>query len=791
MSARLVAVPVIAFFLAGVLVSAAAPPVFAEDPKAPAKESPKPPARDPAAGAKPADPPADAQGGEAGKKEHEFEPVTVTTATRTRTEAFSLSRFLTIVDEDEFRRLNLNVAVDSLGLRIGTWVEHRTGTTGDPVIRGLSGGNLLALVDGCSLSTFWGEGGFAGDDMYGKIDPDCVERIEVIRGPGSAMYGSQALGAVINFITRSCPFDFPEEGSKSGVRGTYKYTSGNTGFSWRAEAFGACPGFRFLVGGSFRDLNDVRAGGDVGVQKRSGGEDHNFDMKYEFKLAEGHVVSVAYQDVHRTHIQRFYRPTQDNTNDREAVTVTYKAEKLSDLLAEIVFKQYFQKKVDRRRWKLIDSNPRIGFSRIETHQSELQATMKFDAAGEHNLTAGVAYHLDRGESADDEQFTYRKAGWTIGPPGERMDSPITWWHNFGVFVHDRWKDAMVKGLSIEASARYDYFYFWSDPFHSRYYPVAYTSNPFAYASLEEAQRNDDFVYDDHVITGGIGATYGVLDWLNAVVNLNVGYRHWPPAFGVTQHGNNLFAPDTEAADVYSYTGEAGLKWKHRKFEGEAVAYYTWWDGFAEYSAGTFMGQDWFDWNGNGTQDSNEGIYTRKNSGQAYVYGVEIEGTWRFKEDFDLLFGWGKGWWDGLSLYGGFMWNYGVDLAHRVGTSHYEPIRQTHPARCLLSLKWEEPESKDAWFSLTADMVGKFDRIPNSRENDVAYWRNPQSAAGGKIRADGLPGYTVWHFNSGWKATENLTLTLGCENIFNRKYRRAHSRADEMGANVILGMDVKF
>ena len=85
----------------------------------------------------------------------------VVTATRRKGEIFRLTRFITLVDRESFRRMNLNVAVDALEYRIGTWVEHRTGSTGDAVVRGLSGGNLLALVDGCSLSSFWGEGGFA------------------------------------------------------------------------------------------------------------------------------------------------------------------------------------------------------------------------------------------------------------------------------------------------------------------------------------------------------------------------------------------------------------------------------------------------------------------------------------------------------------------------------------------------------------------------------------------------------------------------------------------------------
>jgi len=104
-------------------------------------------------------------------------PETTVTATRVTADENEVPRSTTIVDEDELKRRVQAVALDALKTEIGVWLEHRTGSTADPVIRGLSGGNILAMVDGSTLSTFWGEGGFAGDDMYGKIDPWSIERI--------------------------------------------------------------------------------------------------------------------------------------------------------------------------------------------------------------------------------------------------------------------------------------------------------------------------------------------------------------------------------------------------------------------------------------------------------------------------------------------------------------------------------------------------------------------------------------------------------------------------------------
>ena len=59
----------------------------------------------------------------------------------------------------------------------------------------------------------------SADDMYGKIDADTVERIEIVRGPHSVLYGSNALGGVINVISRTAPFSvsFPSPCRLHGV----------------------------------------------------------------------------------------------------------------------------------------------------------------------------------------------------------------------------------------------------------------------------------------------------------------------------------------------------------------------------------------------------------------------------------------------------------------------------------------------------------------------------------------------------------------------------------------------
>ena len=70
-----------------------------------------------------------------------------------------------------------------------------------PSIRGLTGQRVLVLVDGSPMNSVRGNGPHPS-----LLDPTQVERIEVVRGPSSVAYGSDALGGVINIITREPRF---------------------------------------------------------------------------------------------------------------------------------------------------------------------------------------------------------------------------------------------------------------------------------------------------------------------------------------------------------------------------------------------------------------------------------------------------------------------------------------------------------------------------------------------------------------------------------------------------------
>jgi len=629
-------------------------------------------------------------------------------------------------------------------------MDIRTASTGDPVMRGFAGFNLLALIDGNTFSTLWGEGGFGADDMYGKVDPETVERIEIVHGPTSVLYGSNALGGVINFITRTSPIDYTEEGVSMGGRVKGIYTSNTQGFRLRGEVFGANPMVKGLLGVTYGDFGN----GESAAKELdpTGSEELNFDLRTDWVLAEGHELRVSVLNVHRDPTYKYFRPTQENTNDRTGVAVTWAADEMG-WMEGFEWRVYYQYKRDERRWE----DGREGYARTDTYSTDAQGST--DVGGGHFLTYGVHAHIDYGESADDEQFTFTR------PKPTRADAPDTEWLNLAAFVLDEWE--ISDHFSLNISLRYDWFRFESKE-TSTYQPA-------------DGDRDADFFSDSiGALTGGLGLTWKIDPNWRVVGSWSRGFRQYAPNFGFRQLGNGVLIPNQLLDPVTSDNYEAGVRTRHRTWNAELMGYYTDINDWQALRPDTYNGSDWYDYNGNGVRDDNESVISQQAVEGAYVYGVEFRSALYISE---LAWGNPFGW----SLWGSFAWNYG-----KVSDGEY--FRHTMPARGLIGLRWDDDDrDRAAYVELIAEVVGKYDRIPSDRVlEDLAYRREPQDGSSPLLRSyGGVPGYTVWYFYTGMNLCENAKVTIGVENFTNKKFRRAHSRMDAFGFDLILGLDIKF
>lgn len=159
----------------------------------------------------------------------DLNPVTVT-ASRTLQKITATGRAITVVDGKQFAQLPINSLDELLKYVPGVEVQQRgpAGGQGDIIIRGGTFQQVLVLLDGIKMNDPV-TGHFSG---YIPIAPYEIERIEILRGPASAIYGAEAVGGVINVITKTFSGVQKDKSTKAQLStglGEYGLTQANLG----------------------------------------------------------------------------------------------------------------------------------------------------------------------------------------------------------------------------------------------------------------------------------------------------------------------------------------------------------------------------------------------------------------------------------------------------------------------------------------------------------------------------------------------------------------------------------
>jgi iron complex outermembrane receptor protein len=162
-----------------------------------------------------------------------------------------------------------------------------------PVIRGEGGQRILLLQDGLRLNNSRRQQDFG--ELPALVDPSTLDRVEIVRGPSSVLYGSDAIGGVVNLIGAGLPWD----ASSGTIHGGLRYTWSDNGNESRpgADLSGRLGRTVFRVDGTSRtaDAYDAPAGtfGDVtlnGPEKvlDTGVRDRNLTAAAGYELTPDH-----------------------------------------------------------------------------------------------------------------------------------------------------------------------------------------------------------------------------------------------------------------------------------------------------------------------------------------------------------------------------------------------------------------------------------------------------------------------------------------------------------------------
>ncbi len=190
------------------------------------------------------------------------EPIVIT-ATTIETPAEQLGASVSVVTEDDIRTYRYETVEDALRSVPGVEIRRSgsLGKTSSLTIRGANPNQVQVLVDGVRVKS-----PTTGQAELSDIAPDLIERIEIVRGPQSTLYGADAIGGVINIITKRGRGPF--SGFVQQEAGNYDTLSTRTGFSGSYKLFDYSFGASHLesAGRSRNDDSDQNAvSGRLGV----------------------------------------------------------------------------------------------------------------------------------------------------------------------------------------------------------------------------------------------------------------------------------------------------------------------------------------------------------------------------------------------------------------------------------------------------------------------------------------------------------------------------------------------
>ena len=175
----------------------------------------------------------------------------VVTATRTETRLDQTTTAVTVIDRDELERRHTETVVEALRDVPGVDVAQNgsRGTNTELFLRGAEPDQTLVMIDGIEVNSVT-----LGQFDFASLTTDNVERIEVLRGAGGTLYGSSAVGGVINIITRAG--SGAPRTSVSGEGG-----NGSTGHGTVSSA-GQLGRLRYSVAGGYLDTQGFHAHND-------------------------------------------------------------------------------------------------------------------------------------------------------------------------------------------------------------------------------------------------------------------------------------------------------------------------------------------------------------------------------------------------------------------------------------------------------------------------------------------------------------------------------------------------
>lgn len=691
-----------------------------------------------------------------------------------------------IISSNQIERSNPPTTADALTADGRLTVQKSQQGGGSPSIRGFESSRVLLVVDGIKLNNLIYRAGHLQNVI--TIDPSIIDRAEVLYGPASVAYGSDAMGGVVAFrtkgprLTHTGGSAFARYGTAAGeVAGHIDFNIGRE----RWASFTSASYSRFGDLRSGRSANpfmpaddsypwrhytvDHVDGTDVAVPNdrpwmQLGSGYHQWDVmqKVLYRPSDNYTHTANFQFSTTGDIPRYDRLTDLNGKGTKPKFAQWYYGPQQRLLAAYSlaatdrFGAYdasltlaWQDIRESRHNRKFD-NPWLGSRRERVEILSLNSDW-VRSLGAHRLHAGVdgaLQWLRSTASARDINTGEVKPLDTRYPDGSNA------MHNIDLFASHQW--TVDPRLRLNSGVRGGYSYLRSTFGDDRFFPIFKEK----YGTV--VQRNATYSLS-------AGVTYNPVASWKIALSLATGYRVpniddlgkiFDSQPGMVVMPNPDIKPEkTLSADLnVAHIAAGNLSWEMSVFGTylfDAIA----------LAPATVDGSSHIDYDG---EDSR--VYANRNYQRAYVCGATTSLTWKFAPRFTA---------DATATY-----TYGNILA----SAHNDrmPLDHVAPLYGRAGISYQ-----NAFDRLVIDFYTQFNGSkPLSRynlngEDNIGY------ATTLGLKGKGLPAWYTLNLRASYRLTGNLTAQAGVENILDTDYRTFGSGINAPGRNVTATMRLSF
>jgi outer membrane receptor protein involved in Fe transport len=187
------------------------------------------------------------------------EKVTVTANPGVVESVETISQPVNVISPDQIDMRAKAVIAQAANEEVGVQLQRTSPTIGGVFIRGLTGNKVNVFIDGVRYSTSAMRGGI--NSFLDLIEPSSLQALEILRGPNSAQYGSDAIGGSLQFLTRAVPFS--ADGVESTGRMSASFNSADASFGSSLNTAFSTSSFTLLADLAGRRVNRLRTGGGI------------------------------------------------------------------------------------------------------------------------------------------------------------------------------------------------------------------------------------------------------------------------------------------------------------------------------------------------------------------------------------------------------------------------------------------------------------------------------------------------------------------------------------------------